>query len=136
MLGFVWHDTVRNPFFFSLKKKFFGNCRYGVSPFTPLKGLFIQGPVFISFFLAVRLIMLPYDHSNDEMIWVCLWISLIALFLFQINNMAEKVPSFKGGGAYWFVDLTTPDPLYILPVLTGLTFLITVEVDVYFFKSC
>ncbi|MCH93179.1 mitochondrial-like inner membrane protein OXA1-like, partial [Trifolium medium] len=25
---------------------------YGVSPFTPLKGLFIQGPVFISFFLA------------------------------------------------------------------------------------
>lgn len=48
--------------------------------------------------------------------------------------MAEKVPSFKGGGAYWFVDLTTPDPLYILPILTGLTFLITVEVDVYFFK--
>ncbi|XP_024935248.3 mitochondrial inner membrane protein OXA1 isoform X2 [Ziziphus jujuba] len=69
---------------------------YGVSPFTPLKGLFIQGPVFISFFLA-------------------------------ISNMAEKVPSFKSGGAYWFVDLTTPDPLYILPVLTGLTFLITVE---------
>lgn len=28
--------------------------RYGVHPLTPLKGLFIQGPVFISFFLAVR----------------------------------------------------------------------------------
>ncbi|KAB1215499.1 Mitochondrial inner membrane protein OXA1 [Morella rubra] len=69
---------------------------YGVSPFTPLKGLFIQGPVFVSFFMA-------------------------------ISNMAEKVPSFKGGGAYWFVDLTTPDSLYILPVLTALTFLITVE---------
>ncbi|XP_062074557.1 mitochondrial inner membrane protein OXA1 [Humulus lupulus] len=69
---------------------------YGVSPFTPLKGLFIQGPVFISFFLA-------------------------------INNMAEKVPSFKGGGAFWFVDLTIPDALYVLPVLTGLSFLITVE---------
>ncbi|KAF5460552.1 hypothetical protein F2P56_020416 [Juglans regia] len=69
---------------------------YGVSPFTPLKGLFIQGPVFFSFFLA-------------------------------ISNMAEKVPSFKGGGAYWFVDLTTPDTLYILPVLTALTFLVTVE---------
>ncbi|PON41967.1 Membrane insertase [Trema orientale] len=69
---------------------------YGVSPFTPLKGLFIQGPVFISFFLA-------------------------------INNMAEKVPSFKGGGVSWFVDLTTPDSLYILPILTGLTFLVTVE---------
>lgn len=53
-------------------------------------------------------------------------------FFFQISNMAEKVPSFKSGGAYWFVDLTTPDPLYILPVLTGLTFLITVEVGVCF----
>ncbi|OIV92540.1 hypothetical protein TanjilG_02303 [Lupinus angustifolius] len=69
---------------------------YGVSPFTPLKGLFIQGPIFVSFFLA-------------------------------INNMAEKVPSFKQGGAFWFMDLTTPDTLYVLPVLTALSFLITVE---------
>lgn len=28
-------------------------CRFGVTPFTPLKGLFIQGPIFISFFFAV-----------------------------------------------------------------------------------
>lgn len=69
---------------------------YGVSPFTPLKGLFIQGPIFISFFLA-------------------------------ISNMAEKVPSFKNGGAFWFTDLSTPDSFYIFPILTGLTFLITVE---------
>lgn len=69
---------------------------YGVSPLTPLKGLFIQGPIFVSFFLA-------------------------------ISNMTEKVPSFKSGGAYWFLDLTTPDSLYILPILTGLTFWITVE---------
>ncbi|MED6124831.1 hypothetical protein PIB30_062620 [Stylosanthes scabra] len=69
---------------------------YGVSPYTPLMGLFIQGPIFISFFLA-------------------------------ISNMAEKVPSFKHGGTYWFTDLTTPDALYILPVLTALSFLITVE---------
>ncbi|KAK9143999.1 hypothetical protein Syun_013399 [Stephania yunnanensis] len=69
---------------------------YGVTPFTPLRGLLIQGPLFISFFLA-------------------------------ITNMVEKVPSFKEGGAFWFTDLTTPDSLYILPVLTSLTFLITVE---------
>ncbi|CAI9112619.1 OLC1v1013088C1 [Oldenlandia corymbosa var. corymbosa] len=69
---------------------------YGVTPFTPLKGLLIQGPVFICFFVA-------------------------------INNMVEKVPSFKEGGAFWFTDLTTPDSMYILPVLTGLTFWITVE---------
>ncbi|CAJ2678489.1 unnamed protein product [Trifolium pratense] len=69
---------------------------YGVSPFTPLKGLFIQGPVFISFFLA-------------------------------ITNMAEKMPSFKHGGALWFTDLSTPDALYIFPVLTALSFLVVVE---------
>ncbi|CAJ2664451.1 unnamed protein product [Trifolium pratense] len=72
---------------------------YGVSPFTPMKGLFIQGPVFISFFLA-------------------------------ISNMAEKMPSFKHGGAFWFTDLSTPDALYIFPVLTALSFLIVVECNV------
>ncbi|KAK2411226.1 mitochondrial inner membrane protein OXA1 [Trifolium repens] len=72
---------------------------YGVSPLTPLKGLFIQGPVFISFFLA-------------------------------ISNMAEKMPSFKHGGAFWFTDLSTPDALYIFPVLTALSFLIVVECNV------
>ena len=46
--------------------------------------------------------------------------------------MAEKVPSFKTGGAYWFLDLTTPDALYIFPVLAALSFLITVEVGVYY----
>ncbi|XP_011101043.1 mitochondrial inner membrane protein OXA1 [Sesamum indicum] len=69
---------------------------YGVTPFTPLKGLLISGPIFCSFFFAV-------------------------------NNLAEKVPSFKEGGALWFTDLTTPDSMYIFPVLTALTFWITVE---------
>lgn len=27
--------------------------RHGVSPFTPLKGMLIQGPIFMSFFFAV-----------------------------------------------------------------------------------
>lgn len=72
--------------------------KHGVNPLSPMKGLFIQGPVFISFFMA-------------------------------ISNMVEKVPSFKGGGAFWFTDLTTPDPFYALPILTGLTFLATVELN-------
>ncbi|KAL8063988.1 hypothetical protein ABFS82_01G061500 [Erythranthe guttata] len=48
-------------------------------------------------------------------------------FFFAIRNMAEKVPSFKDGGAFWFMDLTAPDTMYIFPVLTALTFWITVE---------
>lgn len=48
-------------------------------------------------------------------------------FFLAIQNMAEKVPSFQQGGAYWFLDLTTPDEMYIFPVLMALTFWITVE---------
>ncbi|KAH6763333.1 hypothetical protein C2S52_020766 [Perilla frutescens var. hirtella] len=39
----------------------------------------------------------------------------------QIVNMTEKVESFKEGGAIWFTDLTTPDAMYILPLLTAFT---------------
>jgi membrane protein insertase Oxa1/YidC/SpoIIIJ len=42
--------------------------------------------------------------------------------------MVEKVPSMQGGGTLWFTDLTTPDSLYIFPVLTGLTYLAKEEV--------
>ncbi|PKA46534.1 Mitochondrial inner membrane protein OXA1-like [Apostasia shenzhenica] len=50
-------------------------------------------------------------------------------FFFAISNMVEKVPSLKSGGAFWFTDLTTPDAMYIFPVLTSLTFLATVELN-------
>ncbi|CAI0441151.1 unnamed protein product [Linum tenue] len=49
-------------------------------------------------------------------------------FFLAIQNMAEKVPSFKNGGAYWFTDLTTPDSMYLLPFLIGLGYLTSVEV--------
>lgn len=66
------------------------------NPFMPLMGAFVQAPLFISFFFAIR-------------------------------NMAEKVPSFKEGGALWFTDLTTADPYFILPVMSGLFTLATIE---------
>ncbi|XP_057786317.1 mitochondrial inner membrane protein OXA1-like [Salvia miltiorrhiza] len=72
--------------------------KYGVSPFTPLKGLLISAPIFCCFFFAV-------------------------------SNMAEKVPSFRDGGILWFTDLSTPDSLYLFPVLSALTFWITVEIN-------
>ncbi|KAK9051988.1 hypothetical protein SSX86_028616 [Deinandra increscens subsp. villosa] len=70
--------------------------QHGVSTFTPLKGLLFQGPLFVSFFLAIQ-------------------------------NMVDKVPSFKTGGASWFLDLTTADPFYLLPCLTAFSFWVTVE---------
>ncbi|KAL6530867.1 hypothetical protein OROGR_014727 [Orobanche gracilis] len=46
---------------------------------------------------------------------------------YGIMNMAENVASFKEGGTLWFTDLASPDSVYIFPVLTALTFWITVE---------
>lgn len=52
---------------------------------------------------------------------------IFCCFFFAIRNMVDKVPSFKDGGALWFTDLTATDSLYIFPILTALTFWITVE---------
>ncbi|KAH6797688.1 hypothetical protein C2S52_022242 [Perilla frutescens var. hirtella] len=48
-------------------------------------------------------------------------------FFLAVTNMTEKVPSFKEGGILWFIDLTTPNSLYVFPILTALTFWIMVE---------
>ncbi len=42
-------------------------------------------------------------------------------------SFAVQVPSLVEGGAFWFPDLTVADPYYLLPVLSSLTFLLTVE---------
>ena len=39
------------------------------------------------------------------------------------------VESMKSGGALWFTDLTIPDPYYVLPFASCLSFLITIEVS-------
>ena len=48
----------------------------------------------------------------------------------QIYNMVGKVPSFETGGASWFLNLTTADPLYTLPVLYSYTFWLNLEVNI------
>lgn len=114
-------------------------CRHGVTPFTPLKGLLIQGPIFVCFFLAVRC-KIHFDSCcllcfafGFIQIWMGQVMKLLNEYM-QIRNMAEKVPSFHTGGALWFVDLTTPDSFFVLPILTSLTFWILVEVSLASWK--
>lgn len=71
---------------------------HGVTHFTPLRGVFITGTVFGSFYLAIQ-------------------------------NMVEKVPSLQTGGISWFIDLTTADSFYILPVLGALSFWANTEAN-------
>jgi len=60
--------------------------------------MMVQGPIFVSFYLALRgMSNLPLDTLRD-------------------------------GGILWFTDLTVPDPLYILPIITCASVLIMFEI--------
>lgn len=68
---------------------------------NPLKNMIVplaQAPLFISFFIGLR----------------------------QMAN--APVASMKEGGLWWFADLTVPDQFYLLPIITTLTMLATIEV--------
>ncbi|KAJ9053726.1 hypothetical protein DSO57_1021517 [Entomophthora muscae] len=75
---------------------------HDINPLSVFIGPLVQAPIMISFFLALR-------------------------------AMAEApVPFFNVGGLSWITDLTVADPYYILPVLSGLGFLATVELGAEF----
>lgn len=68
---------------------------------NPLKNMIVplaQAPLFISFFIGLR----------------------------QMAN--APVESLRDGGLFWFTDLTCPDQFYLLPVITSITMLATIEV--------
>ncbi|XP_003383873.1 PREDICTED: mitochondrial inner membrane protein OXA1L-like [Amphimedon queenslandica] len=58
---------------------------------------FLQFPVFISFFIALR------------------------------RMAQAPIESMKDGGLFWFTDLTLPDPYYILPITSSLLFMANIE---------
>lgn len=67
---------------------------------NPLKILFmpfVQAPLMISFFLAIK------------------------------GISQAKVPSFMEGGLFWFLDLSVQDPLMILPCLSAFSFIMVME---------
>ncbi|KAK5782773.1 hypothetical protein PVK06_037278 [Gossypium arboreum] len=82
----------------------------------------------LSFFSGVLFRLYPLYGSTPftPMIGLFIRCSIFISSYLAITTMAKKMPSFKCGGAYWFTDLTAPDSLYVFPILTALTFLITV----------
>lgn len=71
--------------------------RNNFHPLRSLAPLFVQGPVFMSMFFALR-------------------------------RLGTAFPEVVDGGALWFVDLSATDITLILPVVTGITMLASVEV--------
>lgn len=73
--------------------------KYNVNPFKGLIIPFVQMPVFMSIFFALR--KMP-DYFHDEL---------------------------STGGILWFVDLTLPDAYYVMPVFSGLSLIAMMEVS-------
>ncbi|KAL6650556.1 hypothetical protein ACP70R_009481 [Stipagrostis hirtigluma subsp. patula] len=69
---------------------------------------------------AITLILTPYTFG--------------ALY-FALSNMVEKLPSLKEGGTFWFTDLTTPDALYIFPVMTSLFLILKFEAAIHYSRT-
>jgi YidC/Oxa1 family membrane protein insertase len=53
---------------------------------------------------------------------------LISLFL-ALRGLGERFPEINQGGALWFTDLSVPDPYYILPAISSLTMLLSMEIN-------
>eukprot|EP00898_Chlorokybus_atmophyticus_P001449 jgi/Chlat1/2304/Chrsp17S02799 len=52
---------------------------------------------------------------------------LFICFFLAIRRMAEGIPSFAEGGPWFLSNLAQADPTYVMPVLTGMSLLLTVE---------
>ena len=73
---------------------------------------------------------LRYDcHPVKSFVPMLAQAPLFICFFLAIQRMAQ-LPSFETGGAAWFTNLAVADPMYIMPLLSGATFLATVEVRV------
>lgn len=72
--------------------------RYNVNPLKSILAPAVQLPMFLGMFFGLK--------------------KMPGLFPGELSN----------SGMFWFIDLTVPDPLYILPVLSAATFLGLIEI--------
>jgi len=71
--------------------------RFGCKPFTAFLSPLISAPAFMGMFFGMK--KMPQFYADE----------------------------LATGGMFWFVDLTAPDPLYVLPFACFATFLATIE---------
>jgi YidC/Oxa1 family membrane protein insertase len=54
---------------------------------------------------------------------------LFVTFFFGIRQMGEYYPGMAEGGIMWFPDLMVHDPMFLLPIINGASFLLMVELN-------
>jgi len=67
----------------------------------------------------------PIKNIISPFLFPPMFLSLFgAVYDFSVNH-----PESQGGGAFWFLDLASADPTFVLPVLSALSWLATIEVS-------
>jgi YidC/Oxa1 family membrane protein insertase len=65
----------------------------------------------------------PFKNLASPIFFPPIFLSLFG----AVHGLCTTVPALSAGGALWFMDLTQPDPSGVLPVLSALTWLATIE---------
>ncbi len=81
----------------------------GVNPLGGCLPLLVQMPIFLGLFYTLR----QFGGTTG---------------IVGVPDTQGTVPSFSHGGTLWFADLTAPDPLYLLPILSAVTMLVSMEI--------
>lgn len=81
----------------------------GVNPLGGCLPLLVQMPIFLGLFYTLR----KFGGTTG---------------IVGVPDTQGTVPGFSSGGTLWFADLTAPDPLYLLPILSAVTMLVSMEI--------
>lgn len=68
----------------------------------------------------------PFGGFVNPIIQLPIFISTF----FALRKIGTYIPEFSTGGAFWFTDLASSDPMYILPVVNALTLLAVTEIGI------
>ncbi|CAN0187071.1 unnamed protein product, partial [Phaeothamnion confervicola] len=71
------------------------------------------------------------EHQYHPLTGALAPLAQIPIFMsmfFGLQHMGSFFPDWSSGGAYWFINLSAPDPTYVLPVAAGASMLLLVEV--------
>lgn len=66
-------------------------------------------------------------HPLHAMLWPLAQMPVFLSMFFAVQSMGTFYPGMVEGGAFWFTNLTLPDPTYAFPIINALSFLAMIE---------
>jgi hypothetical protein len=72
-------------------------------------------------------------------VWPRRYHAVVPASKFRINISGRCSPMVAGldmGGAFWFIDLTAPDPYLVFPLVTGASTLLNIEACAAILVAC